>query len=155
MTQQIYEEPLPEWAEQKSMGKYMQVRAQLLTRDGRKCGNAVVVEVLKGEEFARVLTDSGNVMTLNLQEMVSLFYEPKYIMKPLPKQDDGIIKETIVSSNSTPQIHIAVKPFVMPTFRAVVEVFAPTKSQVVLVYEYQRPVDEGKHLYHFAGYLLK
>lgn len=73
---------LPEWAERKvAPGEdgYLCVHAQLMTRDGRRSGNAVIRRVLGGN--FTVLTDMGNEMTMNHMELEEYFYPPVYIMK--------------------------------------------------------------------------
>lgn len=79
-----FEEPLPEWAVRRSKGNYMEVGAQLCTRDGRRLGNAYVRHVrfseLQQMPVADIVTDSGNKATLNLSELKSAFYPPEYVM---------------------------------------------------------------------------
>lgn len=86
---------LPGWAVGLT-DQYMTLGAQLCTRDGRRTGNAVVVDIearplflaLMGTVFkvedgfkvAIVLTDMGNQMTLNEAELAEMFYQPKYII---------------------------------------------------------------------------
>lgn len=76
--------PLPEWAIAHSSGKYMEVGAQLSTRDGRRTGNAFVNAVshneLAGEPVAEVITDAGWKIVLTEDEMKDTFYPPSYIM---------------------------------------------------------------------------
>ncbi|WP_040579609.1 hypothetical protein [Methylobacter tundripaludum] len=76
--------PLPEWAEKLSDGAYMEIGAQLATRDGRRCGNAYVDEIASHKtlgEVATVITDMGNRITMTESEMESAFYPPTYVMK--------------------------------------------------------------------------
>lgn len=84
--------PLPEWAERQVAPDwlaYLQLHAQLCTRDGRKMGNAVVVEVkiLYGRLLTpagyriTVLTDMGREIVLNRNEVMELFYPPRFIVK--------------------------------------------------------------------------
>tara|TARA_R110000823_G_scaffold7901_1_gene28487 strand:- start:1504 stop:1839 length:336 start_codon:yes stop_codon:yes gene_type:complete len=81
------EEYIPEWAEAKIDNKmwngYRAIRGQLSTKDGRRTGNAVVVshETRHGIFVTRVITDAGNCMYLTNNEIVELFYEPRYVMK--------------------------------------------------------------------------
>lgn len=77
---------LPEWAERKiALGEdgYRCLHAQLMTRDGRRSGNAVIAEFGADTEAANavVRTDMGNEMVLNQMELEELFYPPVYIMK--------------------------------------------------------------------------
>lgn len=74
---------MPNWAVKESDGNYMEVGAQLATRDGRRIGNAYVNEIAPHDVFVRVaiiISDIGNVVTLTEREMEELFYPPAYIM---------------------------------------------------------------------------
>jgi len=73
-------EELPTWAVAFASGDYLQAGAVLPTRDGRRCGNALVLSV--NGETANVRTDAGNRMTLNHTELAELFHPPRYISKP-------------------------------------------------------------------------
>lgn len=57
-----------------------EIGSQLCTRDGRKCGNAVIVEpvilTLRRSAAWTVITDAGNEMTLTEPELQELFYFP-------------------------------------------------------------------------------
>lgn len=70
--------PLPEWAVGRSDGNYLQVGAQLATRDGRRCGNAYVDD--SNGRDAVVVTDMGSVLHVNIKELEELFHPPSYIM---------------------------------------------------------------------------
>jgi hypothetical protein len=79
---------LPEWATGRTT-TFMTVGAQLRTRDGRRCGNAVVVDVAKrgfneltqsAIVLAAVATDIGTRMHLDETELIELFYEPEWTM---------------------------------------------------------------------------
>jgi hypothetical protein len=64
-----------------------EIGSQLLTKDGRKCGNAVIVERVKSMLTPRwsgwiVVTDAGNEMNLTEPELDELFYPPKWKMNP-------------------------------------------------------------------------
>lgn len=75
-------ELLPEWAERKSNGNFMEVGAQLRTKDGRRCGNAIVYALAGSRgEIAIVITDAGNEMRLMESEFDERFYSPIYIME--------------------------------------------------------------------------
>lgn len=77
-------ELIPEWAEKESDGNYLEVGAQLCTKDGRKCGNAFVNSLLQHSELgmvAEVVTDSGNKFKLTEAELKELFHVPVYVMK--------------------------------------------------------------------------
>ena len=65
---------------------YWEAGSQLSTKDGRKCGNAVIVElvfsVLKRSHAWVVVTDAGNEMTLTYNELNELFHPPEWRMDP-------------------------------------------------------------------------
>lgn len=75
---------LPHWATDFAYGE-VQIGAQLPTRDGRRAGNAHVID--KGEidclgttlHFWVVLTDAGNAMELTDGEIAEMFYPPEYV----------------------------------------------------------------------------
>ena len=84
--------PLPKWAESRISSRedgYTMLRAQLSTRDGRKCGNAVITEVKASYGQGAVpigmritvMTDMGTEMTLNRKEIENLFHQPRFVMK--------------------------------------------------------------------------
>lgn len=80
--EQLIEAQLPSWATSKA-SDYMEVGACLPTRDGRRCGNATVLELVSADQmYARVITDAGNKLTLTRNELEELFHEPKYITDP-------------------------------------------------------------------------
>lgn len=76
---------MPPWA----IGVYKGVLVpglQLSTRDGRRMGNAVVIEthehcsLFKSWEVSTVITDIGNKLELTTNELWELFHEPKWVM---------------------------------------------------------------------------
>lgn len=74
--------PLPEWAERQVIPDWradLQLHAQLCTRDGRKCGNAVIIRVFG--RYYGVLTDMGTELVLNRDEVMQLFHPPRFIVK--------------------------------------------------------------------------
>jgi hypothetical protein len=76
--------PLPEWAERRSDGNYMEAGAQLATRDGRRCGNAYVDRIEAHSalgQVAVVITDMGNSFRMTLSELEGAFYPPAYVMR--------------------------------------------------------------------------
>ena len=76
--------PLPEWAEARSDGNYMELGAQLATRDGRKTGNAYVDRVEHHDslgQLAVVVTDMGNTFRMTIRELEEAFYPPSYVMR--------------------------------------------------------------------------
>ena len=74
--------PLPPWAIRASDGDYLEIGAQLCTKDGRRCGNAYVEgSYLKGGwEYVKVVTDMGTVIYLTLGELQEMFHPPVYLM---------------------------------------------------------------------------
>lgn len=85
------EDPLPHWAIRTSEGNYLEVGAQLRTKDGRCCGNAFVTELVPysdglmeflGEEgfTAGIRTDAGSDMRLTRVEMEEHFHPPQFIV---------------------------------------------------------------------------
>lgn len=73
----------PPWATGVARG-YLEVGAQLCTRDGRRIGDAVVLQVMptcKGTS-ARIWTDACTDLVLNESELAELFHEPEWLMKP-------------------------------------------------------------------------
>lgn len=75
---------LPDWAERKSDGNYMEAGAQLATRDGRRCGNAYVDRVEAHDRLghvAVVITDMGNTFHMTVRELEGAFHPPVYVMK--------------------------------------------------------------------------
>ncbi len=80
-----YDELLPFWAEKLSDGNYMEVGAQLCTKDGRSFGNAKVIGlgIIPHVQIpvAIIQTEAGNEVKLTEKELMQYFYEPKYIFK--------------------------------------------------------------------------
>ncbi len=71
--------PLPRWAVGLAKGSLV-MGAQLPTRDGRRMGNAHIVDIdetLHGDMYT-ILTDAGNYLALCRAEVEELFYPPKY-----------------------------------------------------------------------------
>jgi hypothetical protein len=75
------EELLPAWAIGRANGNYLAIGACLPTRDGRKIGNATVIdlEVKDYGTVATVVTDAGNKLKLILEELMGYFYSPEWI----------------------------------------------------------------------------
>jgi len=74
---------LPPWAIGLAHGQLV-VGAQLPTRDGRRCGNAHIIEVEDGYLGMNmlvytVLTDAGGRMRLTASEADELFHPPRYV----------------------------------------------------------------------------
>lgn len=75
--------PIPDWAIGRCNGAYV-LGAQLPTRDGRRCGNAHIIDIEPASWDKTVLvhialTDAGNTMKLTLNELEELFYPPMWI----------------------------------------------------------------------------
>lgn len=70
---------LPEWAIDRCNGDYMRLGAVLPTRDGRRTGNATVIDIDMSRELATCITDVGNIMRLNRDELKELFWPPDFI----------------------------------------------------------------------------
>lgn len=74
--------PIPEWAIGRTSLPTI-IGAQLRTKDGRKCGNAVTVDfpvLVHGLILAKVVTDAGTEMLLTENEIGELFYPPEFVM---------------------------------------------------------------------------
>lgn len=82
---EFFEEPLPPWAIDVYKGVLVP-GLQLSTRDGRRVGNAVIIEtgerysIFKSWEVSTVVTDIGNKLELSTQELWELFHEPEWVM---------------------------------------------------------------------------
>lgn len=76
------EYPLPHWAIKRAAG--LEAGAQLPTRDGRKTGNAHIVDIRPaprgrmGLEYL-ILTDAGNSFIMSEAELHAQFYPPEYV----------------------------------------------------------------------------
>ena len=88
-------ELLPDWAACQAFGQWVP-NAQLCTRDGRKVGNAVLIQWHEKSypsqgvtlRLAQVTTDAGNTLNLTLSELDHLFYPPRWVMaERLPQHD--------------------------------------------------------------------
>lgn len=76
--------PLPDWVERRSDGTYMELGAQLTTRDGRRTGNAYVDSIEAHPslgQLAVVNTDMGNTFRMTATELEDAFYPPAYVMR--------------------------------------------------------------------------
>jgi hypothetical protein len=74
----------PPWATGQ-VADYMEVGAELCTRDGRCIGNAVVVAIKTFSDNtlgARVRTDFGNEVVLIREELKNYFHPPQWRMDP-------------------------------------------------------------------------
>ena len=90
---------MPEWATGRATSS-TELGAQLCTRDGRRCGNAVVMESHKviDKPFVIVCTDAGNLMTLSPSEVDELFHPARWLMDP--NTTPGAIRHTIDIRNA-------------------------------------------------------
>lgn len=78
------EQELPEWAVGLNSDLQLVAGAQLLTKNGRRCGNAAI-SCVHEEEHGNVycvVTDAGNHMRLNKDEVNELFEIGDYLMDP-------------------------------------------------------------------------
>lgn len=79
--------PLPQWAERHAFVGGLELGSQLPTRDGRRHGNAVVVDLIRAAPGSvevcgfLVITDAGNEMTFTCAEIEDEFYPPMFIMR--------------------------------------------------------------------------
>lgn len=78
--------PLPHWADKHVVGK-LELYVQLSTRDGRRFGNGVIVQIHNenygGVEmmFYVILTDFGNQVVLIEKEIEKYFFPPEWRMR--------------------------------------------------------------------------
>lgn len=70
----------PSWAIGPAEG-YTCLGASLPTRDGRRCGNAVVCAD-NGDGTYKVVTDAGNILKLTAAELEELFHKPEWCQYP-------------------------------------------------------------------------
>lgn len=78
------EQELPEWAVGLNSDLQLVAGAQLLTKNGRRCGNAAITCVHEEEHGTVycVVTDAGNGMRLTKDEVNELFEVGDYLMDP-------------------------------------------------------------------------
>jgi len=81
---------MPAWATGKTKD-YTAIGAQLRTRDGRKIGNAVVIDNNEKDNriSTEIITDIGTRLNLSKEELIELFYEPEWVMDI--KQHIGVL----------------------------------------------------------------
>lgn len=83
----VGEFPLPEWAEAYNHNYEPVLRAQLCTKDGRRFGNARIVEIIDDhplfpkDRIYKIRTDVGTEFNLMKSELDYAFYVGMYIMK--------------------------------------------------------------------------
>lgn len=85
----IGEYPLPDWAEAYNHNYEPVLRAQLCTKDGRRMGNARIVEIIENHPMFlketciyKIRTDVGTEFNLMKSELDHAFYIGMFIMKP-------------------------------------------------------------------------
>lgn len=82
------EDPLPEWADALAPEGKLVHGQQLYTLDGAKTGNGTLVDLYldlkQGIPVFVVITDAGNLMRLNQNELITRFYAGQYILSDLP-----------------------------------------------------------------------
>lgn len=72
---------LPFWASGRASGSYLEINAQLCTRDGRVLGNARV-ESVDDKGQATIATDVGSILSsYNAKELESMFHKPEYLVR--------------------------------------------------------------------------
>ena len=72
--------PLPEWASGFNYAKEIMVGTQLLTKDGRKTGNAYIIRrYINSQDIWLILTDAGNTFIMNELEIEKQFYIGNYL----------------------------------------------------------------------------
>jgi hypothetical protein len=80
-----WENQLPPWAIRHAIGNVLEVGTQLPTKDGRRMGNAHIIEITQsplgamGRQYYVVLTDAGSKMVMNSSEIAECFHPPRYV----------------------------------------------------------------------------
>lgn len=79
--EQEWANQLPSWASRLAKHGELVIGTQLPTRDGRKVGNAWVVDTNCGvnNDSFKVLTDAGSSFVMNEVEIFHVFHLPKYV----------------------------------------------------------------------------
>ena len=83
MSELLDEFPLPDWADHRSDGEYLELGAQLATRDGRRCGNAFVNGLRTVRDLGQVadiVTDACSELTMTRGELEEFFHQPTLVM---------------------------------------------------------------------------
>ena len=84
--EEMMEGPLPPWAIGRARGRLL-IGAQLPTRDGRRCGNAHIVDIIPAgngewqidQDTYHLLTDAGSEMRMLASEVHEQFYSPVWV----------------------------------------------------------------------------
>lgn len=86
---ELVDYPLPDWAERYNDNRELVEGTQLCTKDGRQRGNARIISIdhnnpvfPTGSVLYKVRTEIGNEMNLLADEINSMFYIGRYILKP-------------------------------------------------------------------------
>ena len=79
---------LPEWAIAKCPPGTWPVGAQLPTKDGRRIGNAHIIDIMPakwqlGVDAYQIITDAGNRMVYTLEELMDAFHPPQWVSDPV------------------------------------------------------------------------
>lgn len=103
---ELQDTPLPDWALGLNQVKELEVGTQLLTKDGRRVGNARIEAILKTDEpmIYLVRTDIGNTLTPNTSEIHELFYIGDYFIKNQREHNgfSNLLREMGESYEKTP-----------------------------------------------------
>lgn len=97
------EGPLPHWATGRTNGQ-LRIGAQLCTRDGRRTGNAVVLDMTYGaltdppQRLFVVVTDAGTPAYLTEDEVMAMFYPPEYVMDVMSHPGVALYRERYVAA---------------------------------------------------------
>lgn len=81
----------PHWASGSVTSGTIEVKSVLNTRDGRVIGNAVVADIVYDfvedkVNYFLIVTDAGDVLTINLAVIKELFHMPKWVTKRYPSK---------------------------------------------------------------------
>lgn len=80
---ELQDMPLPDWALGLNQAKDLDVGTQLLTKDGRRVGNARIEKVTRSEEPMAFLvrTERGNEMVCSINEIHELWHIGPFFLK--------------------------------------------------------------------------
>ena len=89
------EQDLPDHCERHVTKGELERFTQLSTRDGRSTGNAVIFDITirKGLAIFHCITDACNVIELTMEEMITLFHPPEYILNDFPNNQNGDVSD--------------------------------------------------------------
>lgn len=85
--EELINDRIPDWAVGRTDGTLV-LGAQLPTKDGRRIGNAHIVDITSkiGPEFEtayEVLTDAGTRFVMTMDEVFDAFYPPQWVSDPV------------------------------------------------------------------------